>query len=121
MEKEFIVEEPQMQNQQDLPNATLILILGIVSIVGCCCYAIVGLIVSIITIVLANQSMKLYKANPGLYRQGSYNNVNVGRICAWVGLGCSIAFVCVMVATIAAIGWEALSDPDAMMRLLESY
>lgn len=29
--------------QQKLPNATIILVLGILSIVTCCCYGIVGL------------------------------------------------------------------------------
>ncbi len=31
-------------NEQKLPNATLVLVLGIISILGCCCYGIIGLV-----------------------------------------------------------------------------
>ena len=43
--------------RQELPNSTLILIFGILSIIGCCCYGIVGLVfllfISGLTIVIA--------------------------------------------------------------------
>ena len=34
--------------QQKLPNATLILVFGIISIVTCCCYGIIGLIFGVV-------------------------------------------------------------------------
>ena len=46
--------------QQKLPNSTLILVFGIISIVTCCCYGILGLIFGIIAVVLANKALKLY-------------------------------------------------------------
>jgi hypothetical protein len=47
--------------QQKLPNATAVLILGIVSIVGCCCYGLPGLIAGIIALVLAKKDGELYR------------------------------------------------------------
>ena len=46
--------------KQNLPNSTLILILGILSIIGCCCYGVIGLILAIITIVLAKKATETY-------------------------------------------------------------
>ena len=52
--------------KQKLPNGTLILILGILSIITCCCYGI-GLILGIIALVLAKKDIVLYATNPELY------------------------------------------------------
>ncbi|MGB0789195.1 MAG: DUF4190 domain-containing protein, partial [Marinirhabdus sp.] len=46
--------------QQKLPNATLILVFGILSIVTCCCYGVLGLIFGIIAIVMAKKATATY-------------------------------------------------------------
>ncbi|HLO37266.1 MAG TPA: hypothetical protein VK173_02130 [Lacibacter sp.] len=69
----------QFQTQRPLPNATLILVLGILSIVLC-------FVLGVIALVKANQAKALYVANPGAYTIDSMNNVNIGRKCAIVGL-----------------------------------
>ena len=70
--------------QRKLPNATVVLVLGILSIVTCCCYGILGLIIGIIALVLYNQDKKLYDQNPSAY--SDYSNLNTGRILAIIGL-----------------------------------
>jgi len=50
--------------KQQLPNATLILIFGILSIITCCCYGVIGLILGIVALVLANKATAVYAANP---------------------------------------------------------
>lgn len=62
-----------------LPNATAVLVLGILSIVIC-------FICGIIALVMANKDMALYRSNPGLYSEASYNNIKAGRICAIIGI-----------------------------------
>ena len=52
--------------KQPLQNATLILVLGILSIVTCCCYGVLGLPIGIVALVLANKSTKIYIENPEL-------------------------------------------------------
>lgn len=76
-----------MQKQQ-LPNSTIILIFGILSIIGCCCYGLVGVIFGIIALVMAKRATALYNANPELYT--GYNNVKTGKILAIIGLVLSV-------------------------------
>ncbi|HSP12618.1 MAG TPA: CCC motif membrane protein [Salegentibacter sp.] len=67
-----------------LPNSTLILIFGILSIIGCCCYGVLGVIFGIIALVMANRATEIYNANPELYT--GFENVKTGRILAIIGL-----------------------------------
>ena len=54
------MDQLQQQPQQPLPNATPVLVLGILSIVMCFCYGILGLILGIIALVLSASSKRLY-------------------------------------------------------------
>ena len=84
MEEKSIFDRPHQQYnmQQPLPNATAILVLGILSIV--ICFA--GVVLAIIALVLANKDIRLYQSSPESYTLGSYNNLKSGRICAIIGL-----------------------------------
>ena len=100
MENQPPYQQPYQQpyspgpQQIPLPNATAVLVLGIVSIVGCACYGLVGLICSIIALVLAKKDLQLYASNPEAYTAASYGNLKSGRICAIVGLSLSaLAFL----------------------------
>ena len=42
--------------KKDLPNATVVLVLGILSLIFCWCYGFFGLILGIIAVVLAGQA-----------------------------------------------------------------
>jgi hypothetical protein len=104
-----------MQVQQPLPNATAVLVLGIVSIVGCFCYGVIGIICGIIALVLASKSKKMYEANPEAYTEGSYKNMNAGRICAIIGLILSVVYLALVIFGISMIGMEALRNPQNFM------
>lgn len=91
---------------QNLPNANVVLVLGILSIVFCWWhfFSLVGIILGIITIVLAQKEMTIYQAQPDRYTLSSLNNVKTGRICAIIGLSISIiVFVFVMLLIIGLI------------------
>jgi hypothetical protein len=104
-----------MQVQQPLPNSTAVLVLGIVSIIGCFCYGIVGTVCGIIALVLASKSKKLYEANPEAYTVSSFKNMNAGRICAIIGLILSIIYLALVIFGISIIGMEALKNPQNFM------
>jgi len=74
--------------QRKLPNATAVLVLGILSIITCCCFGIFGIIFGVIALVLANKDLKLYRENPELYT--NYSNLNTGKIIAIIGLCLSV-------------------------------
>jgi hypothetical protein len=97
--------------QQDLPNATAVLVLGILSIVGCMCYGIVGLICGIIALVLAKKDRALYAINPIGYTDASYKNLNAGRVCAIIGTSLSALYVLIVGVYFVFLGTLILSDP----------
>jgi amino acid transporter len=97
--------------QTPLSNATPVLVLGIISIVGCFCYAFPGLICGIIALVLAKKDLDLYKANPSAYTEGSFNNLKAGRVCAIVGLSLSAFYVLCLILVFAFYGYNAVSHP----------
>jgi len=83
------MDNPTQQRLLPVPNSTAVLVLGILSIVLCWCYGIVGITLGIIAIVLSGKSSAAYKANPEMYSLGSFNNAKAGKICAIIGLSIS--------------------------------
>jgi type IV secretory pathway VirB3-like protein len=105
--------------QQALPNATAVLVLGILSIVSCCCfYGLVSVVLAIIAIVLSKKDKNLYNSNPAMYTESSLKNLNAGRICAIIGLVLSILVVLACIVFIAMFGIGILSDQEAMKEIL---
>lgn len=88
--------------QQSLPNATTVLVLGILSIVLC-------FICGIIALVIAAGDKRLYEQNPGIYTTSSYDLIKAGRICSIISLclwGLGIVFYLFLI--MAVIGTSAL-------------
>ncbi|MDA1009830.1 MAG: CCC motif membrane protein [Bacteroidetes bacterium] len=80
------------QLQQKLPNATATLILGIISIIGSCCWG-MGLISAIIALIISKKGKQLLRENPNEYSNAG--NLKAGRICAIVGLCISALYLIV--------------------------
>jgi hypothetical protein len=102
-----------------LPNATPVLVLGIISIIGCFCYGIVGLVCGIIAMMLAKKDMALYNSNPGAYTTGSLSNLKAGKTCAIIGLSLSALYLIVVIIAIATVGFAVLSDPTHFMQNMQ--
>ncbi|NDV44444.1 CCC motif membrane protein [Flagellimonas sediminis] len=105
--------------QQKLPNATLIMVFGIISIVTCCCYGVLGLIFGVIALILANKAMKLHAENPDMYE--GLSTVKTGRILAIIGIVLNVLYLLMCIWAISTFGWETLQDPQKMQELLEQY
>ena len=104
--------------QQKLPNSTLILILGILSIIGCCCYGILGIILAIVTLVLAKKATETYLVSPEIYQ--GYQNVKTGKILAYIGLGLSIIYILLIIAGLIIYGgFEGMEEMQREM--MEQY
>jgi hypothetical protein len=79
--------------RQNLPNSKTVLVLGLLSIVFSIWYfSIVGVVLSILALVLANRDLSLYYSNQSLYTLSSFNNLKAGRVCAIIGLAVAIVF-----------------------------
>ena len=83
--------------QIDVPNATLVLVMGICSIAICA----LGPILGTIGLVMSGPAKKAYEANPGMYKEASFKNLNAGRICSIIGLCVGalvwIYYICVFI------------------------
>jgi hypothetical protein len=116
-------QQPQNINQQfnnqfnqiPIPNSTAVLVLGILSIVLCFCYGLIGLVLGIIALVLASKGTVLYKANPSAYTQSSFNNMKAGRICGIIGLSLSALYLIFIVIYILILGAAFAAMPWDMM------
>lgn len=87
--------------QLDLPNASTVLVLGILSILAAFCYGIPGIIMGIIAASLSGTPKSLYENNPGGYTASSYNNLKAGRVCGIIGL--SLGGLFLLIILIAAL------------------
>ena len=86
--------------KKDLPNATVVLVLGILSLIFCWCYGFFGLILGIIAVVLAGGQRKLYLQSPDEYTESSFKNA--GRVCGIISI--CIAGVVVVVLLLVLMG-----------------
>ena len=101
--------------KQTLPNSTLILVFGILSILTCCCYGVLGLIFGIIALVLAKRAKEIYVAEPELYT--GYSNVKTGRILSIIGIVLSGIYLLLTVFALIYYGADGIQEmQEEMMR-----
>jgi Flp pilus assembly pilin Flp len=103
------------QQSAQLPNSTGVLVLGILSIVFCWCWGIIGLILGIIAIVMAGKATQIYNNAPNTYSEASFKNVKAGKICAIIGICLSAVYFVFLIIYFVIIGaalttmpWEAI-------------
>ncbi|NBP05313.1 MAG: hypothetical protein EBV15_03705 [Bacteroidetes bacterium] len=87
-----------------LPNSTAVLVLGILSLVMCFCYGIIGLILGIIGLSMAGKDLQRYKMNPNAYTISSYNNLKAGRVCSIIGIILSGLYFIIIIIYLIAVG-----------------
>ncbi|MFD2914413.1 CCC motif membrane protein [Psychroserpens luteus] len=107
------------QTQEQLKNSTLILVLGILSIVTCCCYGVIGIVLGIVTIILAQKATAIYAENPDMYT--GFQNVKTGKILAIIGLVLSVLYLLATVWAISTFGWEALQDQELLQQRMQEW
>jgi membrane glycosyltransferase len=80
--------------KRKLPNATAVLVLGILSVLTCCCWGI-GLILGIVALIVAKKDIALYSENPEQFE--GYSNINTGRVLAIIGIVLSSLYLIFMI------------------------
>lgn len=92
--------------QRSIPNANAVLVLGIISIVGCVLAGIPGLVCGIIALVMYKKVKATYDSDRASY-ENSFKNAKAGYICAIIGTILSalyflyFIFVFIFAATVA--------------------
>jgi hypothetical protein len=108
MEEQPVNPAPQQKYtepvQENLPNSTPVLILGILSIIlSWWLFSFLGMVLGIVALVLAGKDMTLYASEPARYTLNSYNNLKAGRTCAIIGLCVAVVFFIIMMLIIFGI------------------
>ena len=103
--------------KQTLPNSTLVLVMGILSIIGCCCYGFPGIIFGIIALVVGKNATTIYNENPDSYL--GFPNVKAGKIMAIIGIVISVIYIALIIFMISYFGWDAIQDPELLRERLE--
>ena len=103
--------------QQTLPNSTLVLVLGILSIVSCICYGIPGLICGIVAVIVGQKATNVYKEAPENYR--GFDSVKAGKIMGIIGIVLSVLFILFLIWFISIVGWDAIQDEQLMRDRIE--
>lgn len=99
--------------KKDLPNATAVLVLGILSLVFCWCYGFVGLILGILAVAIVSAPRKAYLEHPEEYTEISYKNLSAGRVCGIIGICVALAVVAFVILVV--LGVTALGVGSALM------
>lgn len=82
--------------KQKLPNATISIVLGILSFIGCCCSSgFGGVLFSGIALFLTRKDERKYAENPELYE--NYGQVKTAKIISIIGLVLSLIIVIVYI------------------------
>jgi len=106
------VDNQNFNQIKSLPNATAVLVLGILSIVTCWTYGVVGLILGIIALVLHKKDKTMYNTNPQGY-EASFKNSQAGNVCAIIGVSLSALFflyIVVILGVFATVAATAASN-----------
>jgi nitrogen fixation-related uncharacterized protein len=126
----FGQQQQQFQNQNQgnyqfphqgdkLPGDPIAITLGIISLVvfliGCWCYGVIAiftLIISIIGLVVANKSMRLYKSDPSRYSQSTERSVSIGKILNIIGVvisGIVCLFLMILLLFFGSLFWGLMN------------
>ncbi|MDT7832007.1 CCC motif membrane protein [Flavobacteriaceae bacterium S356] len=106
-----------MENQTP-SNGTASLVLGILSILTCICYGILGLPLGIIAFFLGRGAEREFRKYPDTYT--SAGNGTAGKILGIIGIVLNLIMILMILWALSLIGWDALGDPDLMRERLES-
>lgn len=109
------MEETNFNNfeaKQKLPNGSAVMILGVLSIITCCCYGVLGIVLGGIGLYMAKKDTVVYNQNPSIYT--NFNNIKTGRILCIIGIILSVIYLIYMAWAISYFGMDALQDPELM-------
>lgn len=101
-----------------LPHSTLIIVLGALSIVGCCMYNI-GLIIGLVALYLAMKATDIYKQDPQAY--DDYSNVTIGKVLAIIGIVINVLSLLFFIWAVTKFGWDVVNDKVLFQQVFLDY
>lgn len=92
---------------QKLPNANTILILSILSVITCCLYGVVGIVLAIVALQKAKKEEQLYWESPGQYQ--SLGTIQAARVIAVIGITLSTIYLIFTLYIWIVVGEEGMA------------
>jgi hypothetical protein len=86
-----------------IPNADLVLVMGICSIVFCLVYGVVGIACGWVGLHYFGKVKREYESNPSAYTDDSFRNAKAGKVCAIVGISLGALFLLIFAIAIAFV------------------
>lgn len=105
-----------MRNSK-LPYATAVLVLGISSIVLCCCYGIPGILTGIIALFLYRKDKAIYEKDRKRYN--NFDNLKTGRTLSIIGICMSSLYVLYLLFTLVFTGTKGLTNPKLLFKEIQ--
>ena len=96
--------------QSKVPNSTVVLILGIGALLGCCFLYGLGIIPGIIGLVMAGKGTKAYNANPEAFLKSSFSQLKAGKVMCWIGVIGSLLLVVILAVGFAMFGMDGIQQ-----------
>jgi hypothetical protein len=112
-ENNDVIIDQEQSGSSRMKNSVAVLVLGIISIVTCFCYGVVGLIIGIVALSISKSEWAMYKANPGQFHKGDVSNMKAGRVCGTIGVclgGLYLLFLLIYFIAVGSMYGLALSE-----------
>lgn len=103
--------------KQTPSNGTASLVLGILSILTCICYGVIGLPLGIIAFFLGRNAEKEFRRYPDTYT--SAGNGTAGKILGIIGIVLNLIYLSFIIWIIYKLGWDAFQDPQLLEERLQ--
>ena len=102
--------------QHEIPNASAVLILGIIALIISFFNSLVGIVAGIVSLVMARNAERLYSDTPRLYTMSSYSNIRSGRTCAIIGIVIAILKIILIGIILGLLGafipWDEITHEN---------
>lgn len=92
----------------NLPNANTVVVLGVLSILTCCCYGIPGLIMGVIALYLASKDVIAYRENPSNFH--NFSVLNFGRILSIIGVALNVLYLILTIWVLTSFDEAEIKD-----------
>ena len=105
------MSQPNAVVRKSLPNAGVVLFLGILSILFSALLGAPGLLTGIITLVLSRSGKRLRKETPDAFTGGSWTCIVTGRVLAVIGIVLSLLVMAVIAFAVFVleIEWQSIT------------
>jgi hypothetical protein len=124
MDNNTISDSTSDQVKGKLPNAQLVFIIGIASIIigviCVCCYgAFLGWIIGLVGVIMGNKAIKEYKVNPNAYTLQSFKQAKNGKLMSMIGLITSLLYIIFMMISLFLFPENTAEAVDFWQKILK--